>query len=59
MLEKKSMANWAPTDPGTFYGFKRGLQLSRWYTGNDSRLEVYPSDIVTESNLEHWLNEQV
>jgi len=56
---KKSMANWVPTDTSTFYGFKRGLQLSRWYTGNDPSLEVYTSDIVTEGNFEHWLSKQV
>ena len=52
------MVNWAPKDITTFYGFKRGLQLSRWYTGNDMSLAVKTSDVVTERNYEGWLRSQ-
>ncbi len=55
---KMKMDHWAPKDTWTFYGFKRGLQLSRWYSGNDMSLAVKPSDVVTAGNYETWLRNQ-
>ncbi|HKO52197.1 MAG TPA: hypothetical protein VJV79_31030 [Polyangiaceae bacterium] len=55
---KLKMVHWSPKDISVFYGFKRGLQLSRWYTGNDMSLAVKTSDVVTEGNYEGWLRNQ-
>jgi len=55
---KLKMVNWAPKDIGVFYGFKQGLQLSRWYTGNDRSLAVQSTDVVTAGNYEAWLRNQ-
>lgn len=52
------MVNWAPNDISTFYGFKNGLQLSRWYTSNDLDLNVQTTDVVTVRNYEAWIRNQ-
>lgn len=56
---KLKMLNWVPKDITAFYGFKRGLQLSRWYTGNDMSLTVKTTDVVTVGNYEAWLRNQL
>ena len=45
------------TDITVFWGFKRFLQISRWYTG-DTSAEIRTTDTFTQGNASKWLDEQ-
>jgi len=53
-----AMKNWAPKDITYFWGFKRFLQASRWYTG-DSSYEIRTTDSFTQGDASRWLDQQI
>jgi hypothetical protein len=52
-----AMKYWAPNDLSRFWGTRRFLQISRWYT-DDIIYEMRTTDSIIEADCSNWLRKQ-